>query len=186
MVLPPPRQLALPSGEGLGRFARGGRGGKVVHVTNLNDLGQGSLRAAVDDVLGPRTVVFDVGGVVALTAPLIVSQNYITFAGQTAPGKGIVIRGAPFATSGARDVVMRSVRVRVGGDRTFDGVGLGGSDHCIINHSSISWTVSHAFSSPNAKNITLQRSLISECLNVAGHPGLSGGRCARVRLEHRR
>jgi hypothetical protein len=169
------RQLAFRGAEGYGRFARGGRGGMVVHVTNLNDAGPGSLRAAIDDFHGPRTVVFDVGGIITLADRLTISESYITVAGQTAPGKGIVIRGAPFGASGAKDLVLQNIRVRVGGGRTFDGMGLAGSDHCIVDHSSISWTIDEGFSSRTAKNITLQRSLISECLNVAGHQNYPAG-----------
>src|SRR5690606_688528 len=104
--------------------------------------------------------------------------------GQTAPGKGILIRGAPFGMSGAQDAVIRFVRVRLGAGPTFDGMGMAGSDHCIIDHASISWTIDEAFSSRSARNITLQRTLISECLNVAGHqnydPGTEHGYAASI------
>ena len=164
-----PRQLAFPDAEGYGRFARGGRGGKVVEVTNLNDDGPGSLRAAVTNDIGPRTIVFAVSGIIQLQSRLTLTQPYITVAGQTAPGKGICIRSAPFGLSGAKDVVVRDIRVRLGKGQTYDGMGMAGSDHCIIDHCSISWTIDEAFSSRNGKNITLQRTLISEALNVAGH-----------------
>jgi hypothetical protein len=164
-----PRQLAFPDAEGYGRFARGGRGGKVVEVTNLNDDGPGSLRAAVTNDIGPRTIVFAVSGIIQLQSRLTLTQPYISVAGQTAPGKGICIRSAPFGLSGAKDVIMRDIRVRIGKGVTYDGMGMAGSDHCIIDHCSISWTIDEAFSSRNAKNITLQRTLISEALNVAGH-----------------
>jgi hypothetical protein len=170
-----PRQLAFRKAEGYGRYARGGRGGFVVHVTNLNDAGHGSLRSAIEDFVGPRTVVFDVGGIITLTDRLTISDDYITVAGQTAPGKGIVIRGAPFGASGAKDLVLQNIRVRVGGGKTFDGMGLAGSDHAIVDHCSISWTVDDGFNSQSARNITLQRSLISECLNVAGHQNYPAG-----------
>jgi hypothetical protein len=147
----------------------------VVHVTNLNGAGHGSLRSAIEDFVGPRTVVFDVGGIITLTDRLTISDDYITVAGQTAPGKGIVIRGAPFGASGAKDLVLQNIRVRVGGGKTFDGMGLAGSDHAIVDHCSISWTVDDGFNSQSAKNITLQRSLISECLNVAGHQNYPAG-----------
>jgi hypothetical protein len=179
-----PRHLAFPAAEGYGRFARGGRGGVVVHVTNLNDSGAGSLRAAVENDVGPRTIVFDVGGIIRLASRLTLASNYVTVAGQTAPGKGIVIRAAPFGTSGAHDDVIQDVRVRLGAGMTYDGMGLQGSDHCIVDHCSISWTIDEAFSSRNAKNITLQRTFISEALNVAGHqnypPGTAHGYAASI------
>lgn len=170
-----PRHLAFPGAEGYGRFARGGRGGSVVHVTNLDDSGPGSLREAIENDIGPRTVVFDVGGIIRLDSRLSLTSSHVTVAGQTAPGKGICVRGAPFGLSGASDVVVQHVRVRLGAGPTFDGMGMAGSDHSIIDHSSISWTIDEAFSSRSGKNITLQRTLISECLNVAGHQNYPEG-----------
>jgi hypothetical protein len=170
-----PRHLAFPGAEGYGRFAIGGRGGVVVHVTNLNDSGAGSFRDAVETDRGPRTIVFDVGGVVALGSRLSLTQPYVTVAGQTAPGKGIVFRAAPFGLSGAHDVTVRDVRVRLGHGTTYDGMGMAGADHSILDHCSISWTIDEAFSSRSGKNITLQRTLISECLNVAGHANYPAG-----------
>lgn len=163
-----PRQLAFPGAEGYGRFARGGRGGKVVEVTNLNDSGPGSLRDAVEGHTGPRTIVFTVSGNIHLESRLVVGQPYITIAGQTAPGRGITISGAPVGLTGD-DGIIRFLRVRVGAGRTYDGMGLTGADHSIIDHCSISWTIDEAFSSRGAHNITLQHTLISEALNVAGH-----------------
>jgi hypothetical protein len=163
-----PAQLAFPGAEGYGRFARGGRGGKVVHVTNLNDSGPGSLREAVSNDIGPRTIVFDVSGIIKLKDRMVINQPYVTLAGQTAPGKGITIAGAPLGLTG-NDGVVRFVRVRVGAGRTFDGMGLTGANHSIIDHSSISWTIDEAFSSRGAHNISLQRTLISEALNIADH-----------------
>lgn len=163
-----PAQLAFPGAEGYGRFARGGRGGKVVHVTNLNDSGAGSLREAVNNDIGPRTIIFDVAGVIKLASRLVINQPYVTLAGQTAPGKGITIIAAPLGLTG-NDGVVRFIRVRVGAGRTFDGMGLTGANHSIIDHCSISWTIDEAFSSRGAHNISLQRTLISEALNVADH-----------------
>ncbi|KAL0069173.1 hypothetical protein AAF712_003861 [Marasmius tenuissimus] len=136
-----PRQLAFPGAEGYGKYARGGRGGKVVKVTTLADSGAGSLREAVTGATGPRTIVFDIGGVITLESRLTLNQNYITVAGQTAPGKGIVLTKSPFGLSGARDAIVRHM----------------------------------AFSSRTAFNITLQRSMISEPLNVAGHKNYPAG-----------
>ncbi len=170
-----PRHVSFPGAEGHGRFAIGGRGGVVVHVTNLNDSGAGSLRDAVETNRGPRTIVFDVSGVIKLSSRLVLNQNYVTVAGQTAPGKGVVIRSAPFGLSGVLDAQVRHMRVRLGAGTTYDGMGLTGANHSIIDHSSISWTIDEAFSSRNGKNVTLQRTLISECLNVAGHQNYPAG-----------
>lgn len=169
-----PAQLAFPDAEGYGRFARGGRGGKVVVVTNLNDSGPGSLREAVTNNIGPRTIVFNVSGVIQLASRLVSSQPYVTIAGQTAPGKGITIRSAPFGITG-NDNLVQHLRVRLGAGPTFDGMGLTGANHSIIDHCSISWTIDESFSSRSGKNITLQRTLISEALNAAGHTNYSPG-----------
>ncbi|WP_330912214.1 T9SS type A sorting domain-containing protein [Flavobacterium sp.] len=169
-----PAQLAFPGAEGYGRFARGGRGGKVVAVTNLNDSGPGSLREAVTNDIGPRTIVFNTSGIIQLSSRLVLNQPYVTVAGQTAPGKGICIRTAPFGITG-NDAIVQNVRVRLGGGPTYDGMGLTGADNSIIDHCSISWTIDEAFSSRSGKNITLQKTLISEALNAAGHQNYPAG-----------
>lgn len=180
------RRLAFPGAEGYGRFARGGRSGVVVKVTNLNDSGPGSLRDAMEGNYGPRTVIFDVGGLITLESDLIVRQPYITIAGQTAPGKGICIRKHQFGMSGARDVICRFIRVRVGdiSGETQNGSGMAGVDHCIMDHCSISWGIDEEMSTRNARNVTLQRTLISEALNIAGHdkypPGTRHGYAASI------
>jgi hypothetical protein len=164
------RQLAFPGAEGYGRFARGGRGGKVYEVTNLNDSGPGSLREAVE-AQGPRMIVFRVGGTIELKSKLVVSNPYCTIAGQTAPGDGILLKGFTTAAYGTHDVIMRYLRIRVSDEsgQTLDGSGLGGCDNCIVDHCSISWSIDEAFSSRSAKNITLQRSIITEPLNMSVH-----------------
>lgn len=172
------RHLAFPTAEGYGRFAIGGCGGRVIHVTNLKNSGPGSLRAAVE-ATGPRTVVFDVSGLISLKSKLVfrTENEYLTIAGQTAPGKGICIRNYTFGGLGGRDTVVRFVRLRLGDltGKTMDGMGLAGSDHCIVDHCSISWTIDEAFSSRGAQNITFQRNLISEALNIAGHSHYGSG-----------
>jgi len=187
------RHLAFPGAEGYGRFARGGRGGVVVVVTNLNDSGPGSFRDAVTGNYGPRTIVFDVSGLITLQSRLVLNSPYITVAGQTAPGKGICLKKWTMGLSGASDAIVRFIRSRPGrtlqtitvdeySDGTpgtpvsataavsVDGMGMQGSTHSILDHCSISWTIDEAFSSRSAKNITLQRTLISEALNKALHP----------------
>ncbi|MFV0541500.1 MAG: polysaccharide lyase family 1 protein, partial [Aestuariibaculum sp.] len=170
-----PAQLALPGAEGYGRFAIGGRGGKVVEVTNLNDDGPGSFRKAVTKDIGPRTVVFNVSGNIQLKSRLVIGQPYITVAGQTAPGKGITISRAPVGLTGD-DGIVRFLKVRIGSGTTYDGMGLTGADYSIIDHCSVSWTIDESFSSRGAHHITLQRTLISEALNVAGHDKYEAGK----------
>lgn len=173
------RRVAFPGAEGYGRFARGGRGGVVRKVTNLNDSGPGSFRDAIEGDYGPRTVVFDVGGLITLESDVIINSTrpYITVAGQTAPGKGICFRKQQFAMSGPRDVIARFVRIRVGdlSGETQNGSGMSGADHTIMDHVSISWGIDEELSTRTAKNCTFQRSLISEALNIAGHQNYPAG-----------
>ncbi|MBR1933864.1 MAG: hypothetical protein IJ841_09290 [Prevotella sp.] len=178
-----PRRLAFPEAEGYGRFAIGGRGGTVYHVTSLDDDIQnpqpGTFRYGITQVHGPRTIVFDVAGVITLKGRLTCSDKYVTIAGQTAPGRGIMFRGAPFGMQS--DGITRFIRMRLGYhngnvDKGLDGLGMAGNDHAIMDHCSISWTIDEGFSSRNAKNITLQRTLISEALNIADHPNYESGK----------
>lgn len=179
-----PRRLAFPGAEGYGRFAIGGRGGIVYHVTSLDDDATnpqpGTFRYGISNIHGPRTIVFDVAGTIHLKARLTCSDKYVTIAGQTAPGRGIMFRGAPFGMQS--DGITRFIRARRGhissedsDDKGLDGLGMAGNDHSIMDHCSISWTIDEAFSSRNAKHITLQNTLISEALNIAGHPNYSEG-----------
>lgn len=168
-----PRQLAFRGAEGYGRFATGGRGGKVVEVTNLNDDGPGSFREAITNDIGPRTIVFSVSGIIVLNSRLVLKDRYVTIAGQTAPGKGICIRQAPLGLGS--ESITRFIRVRLGAGATYDGMGMAGNNHSIIDHCSVSWTIDEAFSSRNGKNLTLQRTLISEALNIAGHSNYPEG-----------
>ncbi len=171
---------AFPTAEGYGRNSKGGRGGRVIEVTNLNDSGPGSLRAAVE-ATGARTVVFNVSGVINLKSKLVIRKenNLLTIAGQTAPAKGVVVHGWTFGLIGGSDVVLRFVRTRVGtsSGETMDGMGITGAEanNVIYDHCSISWTIDEAFSSRGASNFTLQRTLISEALNDAGHQKYPAG-----------
>lgn len=130
------------------RFARGGRGGKVVKVTSLEDSEEpGTLRHALTIETGPRIVVFDVGGVITTTSRLSVNSDYITLAGQTAPGKGIIVQGHPFGLSGASDVIFRHIRTRPGSisNETVDGMGMAGSNNCIFDRCSMVRLLSASF-----------------------------------------
>lgn len=167
-----PRHLAFPGAEGYGRFANGGRGGRVVYVTNLNDDGEGSFRQAATGGDGPRTILFDVSGIITLESRLVVDKD-VTIAGQTAPDKGICFRKSPIGLN--HDNICRFIRLRLGEGETADGIGMSGVSEGIMDHCSISWTIDEAFSSRNAKNITLQRTLISEALSMADHKNYDSG-----------
>ena len=178
---PGPEELkAFPGAEGYGRYAQGGRGGRVIEVTNLNDSGTGSLRDAVDQT-GARTVVFNISGVINLETKLLITgtkgNGYLTIAGQTSPGKGICISGWTVGMIGGEHVIMRHIRTRIGtsSGKTMDGMGMASATTTIFDHCSISWTIDEAFSSRSALMITLQRCLISEALNEAGHENYPEG-----------
>lgn len=184
-----PRHLAFPGAEGYGRFAIGGRGGVVYHVTSLDDdvdnPQPGTFRYGLTKVESTRTIVFDVSGYITLKGRLVCSDKYVTIAGQTAPGEGITFRGAPLGVNS--DGITRFIRSYRGyaGDQNgpieaeqnkgLDGLGLAGGDHAIVDHCSVSWTTDEAFSSRGAKSITLQRTLLSESLNCADHPNYGSG-----------
>jgi len=168
------RQQAFPGAEGYGRYAIGGRGGQVVYVTNLDNSGPGSFRDAVENVKGPRTILFAVSGLITLESRLNITDNFITIAGQSAPGKGICFRWAPVGVTGD-NIIVQYLRVRLGLGITYDGMGLTGANHSIIDHCSVSWTIDEAVSSRYANSITLQRTLISEALNAADHSNYDPG-----------
>ena len=160
------RPLAFPGAEGFGRWAKGGRGGSVVHVTNLNDSGAGSFRDAVSQP--NRCVVFDVGGVIKISNRVIMSKN-LTIAGQTAPGDGVVIYGNGVSYSNANDSITRHMRYRMGagGDSGVDGIAVANGSNMIWDHCSASWgrdetfSISSAGPGANEGNFTIQNSLIA-------------------------
>lgn len=168
------RQLAFPGAEGFGAYSKGGRGGKVLFVDNLNDSGPGSLRAAVEDSL-PRIVVFRVSGTIELKSDLIVSEPYITIAGQTAPGDGICLKNYALKVRGTHDVVIRFLRVRPGikSGKPDDAINIAYSQNVIIDHCSASWSTDETLNTwHGSQDITVQWCIISEPLNNSIHrPG---------------
>ncbi|MFZ5669825.1 MAG: pectate lyase family protein [Pseudomonadota bacterium] len=195
-----PAVIAFPGAEGFGRFAAGGRGGAVFHVTTLADSGPGSLREAVE-ARGPRTVVFDVAGTIRLATPLKIARARLTIAGQTAPGDGVTLRGQPLILA-ADDVVVRFIRVRLGDETGVqdDAVSVVRGRRIVLDHVSASWSVDETLSAggrydpPEAGvyDLTVQWSLIAESLNASLHEKgrhgygslIRGGRGARFSWHH--
>jgi len=169
---------AFPGAEGHGSVTRGGRGGAVIAVTTLDDAGPGSLRAAVE-AKGPRIVVFRTAGTITLESRLTISNPYITIAGQTAPGDGVALRKYPIHID-ADEVVIRYIRVRLGGESGDDSDAISSRYHknIILDHVSASWSIDETVSLYHGENVTVQWSLISESLyqsnHVKGHHGFGG------------
>ncbi|WP_345951399.1 hypothetical protein ABDD95_08190 [Mucilaginibacter sp. PAMB04274] len=156
------QQLAFPGAEGFGRFATGGRGGSVYHVTNLNDKGEGSFRDAVSKP--SRIVVFDVTGVIKITDK-IAAASKITIAGQTAPGQGIVVYGNGVSFSDS--TIVRYMRFR-GSINMPRGACTVVADDCkdvIFDHVSIEWGRWDNLHIKNSSNITLQYCLVGEAID---------------------
>ena len=162
---------AFPGAEGFGRYTTGGRGGKIIHVTNLNDSGTGSLRWALSQS-GTKTIVFDVGGYIDLKSHLNVSSN-TTIAGQTALGDGITLRYYTLYFGKCDNVIVRFIRCRRsqvkdvndGADATWGRY----RKNIVIDHCSFSWSIDEVASFYDNKDFTMQWCNITEALANAGH-----------------
>jgi pectate lyase len=162
---------AFPGAEGFGAFTPGGRGGKVYVVTSLADSGAGTFREACS-AKGPRTVVFNVSGIIELKTPLVISNPYITIAGQTAPGDGICLKRRELKIS-THDVIVRYIRSRPGDieGAEMDAISVvnGGHD-VILDHCSANWSIDEGLSpSGDIYNITVQWCLIGQALLHSVH-----------------
>jgi len=172
------RPAAFPGAEGGGSQAIGGRGGRIIEVTNLKSEGPGSFRNACEDK-GPRIVIFRVAGSIDLDGnPIIIKNPYITIAGQTSPGGGILIKGHEIRVK-THDVIIRYIRIRTGRRDKFsyqEGDALAISGNCynvIIDHCSLSWSNDENAQIWSGKkpahNITFSWNLIAEGLKY-NHP----------------
>ena len=162
---------AFPGAAGFGSTTPGGRGGKVIFVSNLEDAGPGSFRAACE-AEGPRIVIFRVSGLITLAQPIVIKNPYLTIAGQTAPGDGICLRNYTFIIA-THDVVVRYLRSRLGdlSGQEADSITLAaGAANVILDHCSATWSVDEALSlAGNVSNVTVQWCLIGESLNHSKH-----------------
>jgi hypothetical protein len=195
---------AFPGAVGQGAAATGGRGGDVYVVTNLKDYDPdkgeekipGSFRHALRSAEGPRTIVFNVSGPIALHAPLEIRKTDLTIAGQTSPG-GITVWGYPTEIGGAKNVIIRYLRCRTGdfhargskvpggnGDMdpsSANAVHVGRCERVILDHVSASWGIDETLSVTMCRDVTIQNCIIAESFNQSLHPKGNHGYGSLVR-----
>ena len=176
---------AFPGAEGGGMYTAGGRGGKVLVVTNLNDDGPGSFRWACEQG-GARIIVFNVSGIIWLKTPIILRAPYVTIAGQTAPGDGVCIAGQSFQVN-THDVIVRHMRFRRGSTNVWyreDSFGGNPVGNIMIDHCSCEWGLDenisfyrHMFDMGDGKpsrkeptvNVTIQNTISAKGLDTYNH-----------------
>ena len=187
------RLPAFPGAEGFGAYTPGGRGGKVLAVTNLLDYVpgkeepiRGSFRAACN-TKGPRIIVFRVAGLIELKAALVITEPFVTVAGQTSPGDGICLKNWGFVVESTHDVIIRHLRCRPGdvARRAADALSIHTSQNIILDHCSASWGSDEVLSvvGEGTTNITVQWCIISEGLNRSYHQKGAHGYGSLLRID---
>ncbi len=197
--LPQAKIPAFPGAEGGGMYTFGGRGGKVLTVTNLNDSGHGSFRWACEQG-GARIIVFNVSGIIRLESPIYLRAPYVTIAGQTAPGDGVCITGESFQVD-THDVIVRHMRFRRGRTTVLsreDSFGGNPIGNIMIDHCSCEWGADenisfyrHMYPTTGEKreklptvNVTIQNTISAKALDTWNHAfgsTLGGENCSFVR-----
>ncbi|PLX81996.1 MAG: hypothetical protein C0617_15145, partial [Desulfuromonas sp.] len=165
----------FPGAEGFGTDTPAGRGGTIYKVTNLNDSGPGSLRAACE-ASGPRTVVFEISGTITLNSDIRISNPYLTVAGQTAPSPGITLRRAGLFITG-HDVLVQHLRIRVGDESggpapsNRDGLQIlwDNAYNVVVDHLSVSWAIDENGSTWLSHDVTISNTIFSEALSNSSH-----------------
>lgn len=198
-AIAPAPQLAFEGAEGAGRFAAGGRGGAKLRVTNLNDDGPGSLRAAINQK-GARIITFDVAGTIRLKSDLVIRNPQITITGKGAPAGGVAIADHGLVIN-TDDVIIRYFRSRLGDQSKAesDAISIAGGSRIILDHVSASWSVDETLSvsarygkGSGIYDVTVQWSIIAESLRKGGHAKgehgygslVRGGRGSRFSFHH--
>lgn len=175
-----------PHYQGFGTATSGGRSGTIYKVTNLNDSGPGSLRAALTE-WGPRFVLFEVSGTIALKSPIFINAPFVTVAGQTAPSPGITVRNHPIFID-TNDVVFQHLRLRLGDTACDNDCVMGGSDvvyirnnafNIVLDHLSVSWGTHggidvNAWNGQQPRDITILDCIVSENLAKRPNPFATG------------
>lgn len=167
----PGNNIAFPNAEGCGKYTTGGRGGKVIYVTNLKDSGEGSLRHALKEVDGKKIILFKVSGTIFLKSQIDVRKGDFTLAGQSSPGDGICVAGDGVDISNTENMIIRYMRFRPGdidNDET-DALTIRRSKNVIVDHCSMTWSTDETCSCYDNTNFTLQWCIVSESLNNSVH-----------------
>lgn len=177
---------AFPGAEGAGKYAAGGRGGEVYYVTNLSDFGFGSIRHAIESAFRPRTIVFDVSGIIYLSERITIrDKKNLTIAGQTAPGEGITIANHSVFVSHSEDIIIQNIRFAPGdgltkpgtendfghiSDGNPRGIRVWDSKNVILDNITARWgQEDNMGATHDSRNVTIQNAISAEGLHDADH-----------------